>query len=386
MPQISDYNQLATSFTIAERTGDQRTIVLTGRALPYRPFTLSGSQRNTVDWYTGNPIGVLQVYGAKEETTSITGMWKDIFIGETNHNPYATVNGVMQATVMDLAEVVDDVRRKGQEIVVTWLNHVRYGILSRFTQKWMTGHDMEYEMEFTWIAQEDVSLSTNVPIVPDTYVDLSSAPDQVQDLLDQLATPSPILMDEGVTIGGAINGFSTGFDAQYEVLIEGIDDDTTTIQNQSTELSDTISNIASITAAPADAQRRIAGILDGIKINAANVRDEYEEQADGARLNIGGTFGDVLVDRAATRDSASVMTQIQVLAASLEGQVLSTIQSQVLAVFQARGGDSLRKVSFIYYGTADNWQSLMLYNQLTDEFLASGQVVIVPQRLPGAPQ
>jgi hypothetical protein len=387
VPDISDYNQLATSFTITERTGDKRSVVLTGRALPYRPLTLSGSQRNTVEWYPGNPIGVAQIYGAKEEPTTINGMWKDIFLGEGNHNPYATVNGAPMLTVIDLAEEIDDIRRKGQEIVVTWLNHTRYGILSKFTQKWHNGHDMEYELEFTWIAQEDISLNTDVPFSPDTYVDLSTVPDQVQDLIDQFNAPSPRLIDLGITQGGAINGFATGFDEEDDGdVVDEINALVVSIQAQSDTLNDTVSSVANTVTAPADSLRLIAGTLDALKLNAQSTRDMLEEQADGARLNIGGTFGDVLSDRAASRGSADNMSQIQVLAASQEGQVLSQIQSQVLAVFQARQGDSLRKVSLIYYGTSDNWQSLMLYNQLRDEALVAGQVVIVPQRLPGAPQ
>jgi len=204
MPDIEDYNQLATSFAIIERTGDKRAVVLRGRALPYRPFSLSGTQRNSIEWYPGNPIGVLQVYGAKEEETTIQGYWKDIFLGEGGNGipSYAQLNGAPLLTAIDLAGTIDDIRRKGQEIVVTWLNHTRYGIIDRFTQKWHTGHDVEWEISFAWISQEDIKLNVDVPFVTPNNYDLMSLPSLIQDLLNNLTEPSQRLKDAGVTTGG----------------------------------------------------------------------------------------------------------------------------------------------------------------------------------------
>ena len=59
-------NDLVSFFQVEELTGDKRVLRLSGRALPYRPFELSGTQRHSVEWYPGSPIGTLQVYGAKE--------------------------------------------------------------------------------------------------------------------------------------------------------------------------------------------------------------------------------------------------------------------------------------------------------------------------------
>ena len=386
MPSGDDGNQLASSFEIRELTGDQRTLTLRGRALPYRPFTLSGKQRNSVEWYPGNPIGVMQVYGAEEEGTTINGMWKDVFLGDpsTIKSPYATVNGTALTTARDLAELVDDIRRKGQEIVVTWMSFTRFGILDRFTQKWQTGHDVEYDILFTWISQEDITLTNDVPFTSDNAAaDLTSVPDEVQDQLDQITAPTQNLVDEGITTGGAINGFTTAFDPQYQPIVDDIDDVISDIQSQSDDLANSIAMVASIATATSDAQRRLAGVLNGIKINALSCR-ELLGQVDGARMNLGGTFGSVLTDRSSSRQQAVIAANIQVIAAAQEAKIIRAITSQVLAVFTARGGDSLRTVSNIYYGTPDNWRDLMLYNNFDDEMLVAGQVVIVPLRLPSA--
>lgn len=367
MPSIEDFNQLATSLVIQERTGDKRTLMLRARALPYRPFLLDGSQREDIDWYTGNPIGVLQVYGAKEEPTTMNGWWKDVFLGETGHDPYATLNGTQLSTAIDLAGVVDDMRRKGQEIVLTWLNHTRYGIIKRFTQKWHTGHDVEYELMFDWISQEDVSLS-QVPFTNSVATsDFGDAPNQIQAQVDQLDT-------------GASN-FDTAFDPSVEDAVTAVDQAGATIQSLTDDLTDAVVQIAVATTTALESQQRIAGILDGIKLEAADMRDLLGSTVDGARLNLGGGFGDVLLDRSSVRQQSDVADTTAALAAAQQRQVVTAMTGQVLAVFQAREGDDLRRVSMEFYGTPDDWQGLMIYNGLDDDVLSAGQIVIVPVSL-----
>jgi len=47
-------------------------------------------------------------------------------------------------------------------------------------------------------------------------------------------------------------------------------------------------------------------------------------------------------------------------------------------VFQARDGMDLRTVSTQFYGTPDEWQSLMVFNNLLSSGLVAGQVIFVP--------
>lgn len=377
MPISSDFNELVPSFVIEERSGDARQVILTGRALPYRPLSLSGSQRNTVEWYPGNPIGVLQVYGAKEEPTTVNGYWKDVFLGSAN---YALVDGFPVATARDLANTVDDIRRKGQEVKVTWLNHVRFGVLSKFTQKWYNGHDLEWEIEFTWIAQEDVTLS-QIPFTNSVAtVDLADAPSQIKAITDQTKDASEGFLG---AIGSTITSLTdtiTTFTQNFQDVIDGINEKTDEVGGLVTDLFDAVAQLTQFSTAPQDVQKRVAGVLDGIKLESDDQRDMFQD-ADGTRLNYGGTFGGVLADRATLREQADLSNQTAVLAAAQQKRILASVKSQVLAVFQAREGDDLRRVSQFYYGTPDGWRSLMLYNDLRTDVLVAGQTVIVPASL-----
>jgi hypothetical protein len=372
VPTSAGFDTLASSFTLVELTGDKRTLQLTGRALPYKPYTLSGSQRNSIEWYNGNPVGVLQVYGAKEKETQISGMWKDMFLGETDHAPYASVNGSPLTTTIDLAELVDDIRRKGQEIKVTWLNHVRFGVLSDFTQKWQTGHDMEYEIEFAWTRVDDATLS-QVPFTNTVAsADLADAPNQMLAVVDQF--------DDAST------SFANGFDPSAQVAVNAVDELSAEVADQTDELSDAVSQVTYTAYSTGQTASRISGIFDGIKLTASDMRDDLQDVVDGARLDIGGAFGGVLADRLQARQQADYADQAATLAASNQKKILSTMNSNNISVFVARDGDDLRRVSLTYYGTSDDWRALMLYNNLEDDALAAGQIILVPSNPPQEPE
>ena len=46
--QVIPPDQVVPPFVVKELTGKRRTVRLTGRALPYRPFTLEGEQHGPV--------------------------------------------------------------------------------------------------------------------------------------------------------------------------------------------------------------------------------------------------------------------------------------------------------------------------------------------------
>lgn len=374
MPSTDDFDALASTLIIAEQTGDERLLTLRGRALPYRPFMFDGTQRMSDQWYGGNPVGVVQVYGSKEEPSTMTGWWKDVFLGEgdnAGHKPYAEVESSTRVDTLlsakDLAELIDDIRVKGQLLQLTWFHLIRYGFIERFTQKWHTAHDLEYEVHFKWIGRDQASIKT-VPFTnPTASNDLADAPNQISTYTDQLQP--------------AATNFSTAFGPSAQESVIDVDDQTATVQSLSVDLANSVVQVAQSATTTSDAQRRVSGVLDGVKIESQTLRDMFALELDGARLNLGGTFADVIADRSNMRAQADIANSAATLAAAQQKKILANVQSNVVAVFQARQGDDLRKVSTIYTGTPDNWRGIMLYNSLDDDKLTAGQVVFVPANL-----
>lgn len=410
----------ASSFVIKELTGDQRTLTLRTRALPYRPFTLEGSQRNSIDWYPGSPIGTLQVYGAKEDPTTINGEWKDIFLGgipvgsapavvssanstgpliptdagDGTVDLIGTDRQAVLATARDLVQLVDDIRRKGQEIEVTWLDQIRRGIIERFSVRWSTGHDCAWDISFVWISQGESLRDTKLQVPGN---DLGDLPNMIQSELDK-ADATQLLTD--------FTGFGSQFTAQGPDLFVGgfsqagsrltdISQDiaavTANIQDFTDSLTDAIVQAAQAITGPNDAVRRVSGILDGIKLEAEGLIDLVSNEADGAILDSGAvnrvaavvlSFGQLIRARGQVREQAEAGAAIRNLAASQQLKIINSVTSTVISVFQSRADQDLRQVSQQFYGTPDEWRSLMVYNGLLSSGLIAGQVIFVPAQPP----
>lgn len=402
-------SDIVSTFTVRELTGPKRVLQLRGRALPYRPFELSGEQRNSVDWYPGSPVGTLQVYGAKEGQTTITGAWKDVHLASADFGTAPAlltsttsemidgieVNGSADdilATARDIVKAADSIRRTGQEVEVRWLDQVRRGIVERFTAKWQTGHDVDWEMMFTWTSQgEDLD---DVPMHDDTASDLSDLPNKVQgelgDIVENTSDAVPQSGDRGAE------------------LLSDIDDLSSSLSDLGDNLTDAAQSVAGVVTDPATALRRIAGVLDGIKLQADDLALLFSETVDGAALDsaaddltaslgiVGGlgtgsitnvssptrTFGEVLTIRANNRVRSDACIRLRDLAAREQNALLSRISSTVIASFQAREDQDLREVAQVYYGSSDAWRGLMVYNRLTTSRLRAGQVVFVPAQPP----
>lgn len=386
----SAVNDLVTAFKIRELTGPKRVVTLRERALPYRPFELSGEQRNSVDWYNGSPVGTVQVFGAKENQTTIAGAWKDIFLGQggtpmaelddtgaqvTDDSDSSSSTASAITTARDLADAVDSIRRGGQEIEVTWLGHVRRGILEKFTQKWQTGHDVDWEITFTWSSQgEDLD---DVAFRDDTASDLHDLPNKVHAEMSELAIDS----SEVVPQAG---------DRAADLSV-AIGEATDTIFDLGAELTDAVASVGQVLTQPNEALFRVAGILDGIKLRSDQLAIQLCDIADGVALDGGGewalnavaqTFGALLGSRADNRARARSATSLRDVAAREQYAILNRLTSSVVQVFQARDGQDLRQVSQQFYGTPDGWRGLMIYNRLSGSGLVAGQVVLVPAQPP----
>lgn len=181
----------ATAFTLEQITpgagGKKRVVVLTARGLPYRPLRLTTTQRAEFTWLPGFTEATVTVLGASEAPTSVSGYWKDKFIGPDNVveeaeelggvfgallpsalGPLAsaltsadgpkpkvikgpiTINGIEANNVSEVCDEIDSIVREGQIIQVTWGRDKRQGLIVEFEKNWYNAHDVEWTMKFEW--------------------------------------------------------------------------------------------------------------------------------------------------------------------------------------------------------------------------------------------
>lgn len=377
------------TYSIKELTGPGRVLVLSQRALPYRPYTVSGSQRAKVQYYPGSPVATLQFLGASEDEATINGMWKDKYIADgltgvggfvnslssfvgAGPGPMAVLNGSPVGTVHDLVKAVDDIRRAGQLLEVAWLSVQRRGYMKKFTQKWHNLHDCEWEIEFEWVAQNEEQ---------DSQLAISSQKTDLPSISDLMGKLSAAMQDAAVPTVTRL--FS---------ITKSIADINEQVQGYADNISDAINSYVDGINAPADAVRSAMSSLQATIDSADNLNELVRDRVDSSIL-IGA---DTLDGIAAVTEGFSIgasFSQRQLLAASnntrrqaVRGSLalLASINPDLVFAYYARTDQDLRDVSIKYYGDPDGWRYLMQYNAMSTSRIPSGQVVLVPKTREGS--
>jgi len=355
-------------FTIKELTGDQRVITLKERALPYRPLKFSGRTRGDFTWYPGNPVATTQILGTEEAPSVFNGAWKDRFIaGVTSDGIFtgianALIDGQQIANVSDLVDVFNDVRQSAQPLEVTWAHRTRVGIMTRFDETWLTAEDVEWEMEFQWTSRGQPEQPVTIPVSP-----------QPGDLADKLRA--------------GLNTLKNVITAPFQVVQSFTD----TVNELASEISDAIEDIESTAVqieqqvlSPVTAAERTLAAVDLIIKDCNDLVSAVEAQP-GVQLyylldTAETTYGDALVaadyGNSIKRAAQDIRTQCIDASASMSDESDGV---DLLASFTARGDTDLRDVSQQFYGTPDQWRTLMLYNDFDDSQLTAGMLVLVPK-------
>jgi len=371
-------------FEISELTGPRRTLRLAGRALPYKPYSLTGSQRVELTWYPGNPEATAQVLGAKEETASIRGMWKDRFLSElpsgevddpANPTP-ATLDGVSLSGAFQLVETVDAIRRAGQLLEVSWLRTLRRGFITKFVQTWHTAHDCEWELEFTWVSQDvghfgvvqnEVDLST---VVVNAQADSTSLVNELAAALSA-SQLSP-------TLGGILNG---------------VTDEINKFQSGVRDLEDTLTGMLNTVLAPLDAAARVMAINTFLAQESGALIDTLYSTTFDSLAAITNTATGVVdysqVTLGGSMVAANARGRMVVAARTARGHaarsgalVARQVSPDLVRSFLATQDMDLRDVSRQFFGTSDEWQRIARFNGLTSSRLTAGQQILVPRNLP----
>jgi hypothetical protein len=376
----------ATSYTIQEvssQTGAAglHSVILAGRALPYRPYEVSGEMRATVTWYPGSPVATLQMLGSKEDESTINGMWKDVFIspvtdsgvtvfGGTGSVPVqpegvALIDGVQAADVATLAKFIDTIRRRGQLLQVSWDTESRYGYMKKFRKKWHRHEDLEWEITFEWISIEQAPPPVGFHTQGDQAGLLANLQTKLSKLLAKIQPP---------------------FDALFTVF-DTVVTATSDIQDAVNSIQNAIANMTIAVLAPVDSLRIGIAACQSVIDNSNVIIDSLQSVPSLGLINeplpsLGE--GDAL---ASAKYSRSVIRAAQDMKATAADQAdqfrVQAEQQDIIAIFTASDNTDLRRISVTYYGTPDNWQQIMQFNGLSTSLLFAGQLVLVPRLTTG---
>lgn len=353
----------APKFTIKELGGRERSIEMSGRALPFRPLELSGKQRVDINFYPGSTHGVGQVLGPTEDPTTIRGFWKDKYLGDTSEK-FMGKDGQAVRSCLEATDLMDSVRKEGQRLEVQWGFVIRRGYIESFSQKWHNVHDVEWEITFKW----DSQAGPDILAVPaeSNIAESSNILNWLRDLLRDVSQPPfPVALEVMDTLNSIFQTASYAASAVEQAA----------------------GNMLDLAFSPLDAINSGAAACRSFAAAGASLADELD-----ARLpemlrfdSLADPFGpspytpdeelEAQFYAAELKDVARQMVREGELARRImEGRSNGTI----LAEHFATGDEDLRELAVRYYGNANQWRDLLIYNGLSDSVLEPGQRVLIP--------
>lgn len=351
------------AFTIREIAGAKRTLRLSGRALPFRPLSLTGGQRHDITWQPGNPKANMQIFGADEKPTTIRGFWHEPYIVDAGEQTApAQLDGEPVTSVKDLADVVDDIRRKGSAVEVLWLHEKREGLIAEFKKDWHDLYDLEWEVQFVWTSHGDES----------TTIALSSYQANASDMASRFGTKADDVSDNSAQFLVAPPQYGDG-------VLNAVDRFTAV----ATELAEASTKAADGVLDAPDSAKRIATSFEAASIAAKNLITSIYAFPDRVALNVADIasipVGQAIATSLQNRDLVRAARESRHEAARNRELLLREVDPELLSTFVARENADLRDVSTRFYGQPGEWRNLMTYNALSSSRLRGGQVVFVPR-------
>jgi len=334
------------------------TISLEGRALPYRPIAYEVTQRDKTTWYPGNPVATQQVFGPVESPTVITGMWKDIFLG----------NGAARR----LVQIFDDLCRSGSLVEVRWGGgllpgdpfsptngdaYVRRGILKRFKATPDRPQDVAWEAEFKWRGRAEQTASIVNPQA------LGSPRQSAGEALGRMRESQGVSIEFKQSPAVLLAGFSQTVEANLARVTDALDGALSGIESALLGVNAATGSAVAIASLPVEQLERVAYLNDLALLALTNLVNQYN---------------DLKLNTLTTGDDAAQVFNLQenwlgVLKGLTEGQEaavnlrnLITVQKvpPVLAEVRAPAGTDLRDLAAQYYGDADLWWQIADFNNL----------------------
>lgn len=364
----------ASIFTITELGGDKRQLVLTGRALPYRPFELGTSQRLEQTWLPGVPEATVTVLGPKEDATTIQGYWKDRYLGATNNKDSGedttiktstadpmTLDRTRLDTCRKARDAVDSIVRSGQLLEVTWLDEKRRGFIQKFDKKWHNEHDLEWSIEFMWISRGEPTAPTAFITESDTQTVLGKLKNVNEELRSIQLPQIPLDWLQYLSV---LSELANKIDSD----IASLEDAISRVTLGAFTAVNAIKGIIAITTGITEECKTMYAFLYNTASDAISTTPK-QDQTPEERIEAETWRREVMAQTRA----------VQSLAVQARESFLSSVQSDIAGKYVAREGDDLRDVSRVFYQTPFEWRRILIFNQLQSAELVAGQIVLVPR-------
>jgi nucleoid-associated protein YgaU len=425
------------AFKIEELSGQRRTVVLTGRGLPYRPLEVTTEQRVEVDWLPGSPHAVPTVLGPRDVATSLQGGWRAKYLVEDTQVPAIQVNNSPVPTLEDAVDLFDSLCREGQLLKVTWHVVTRVGFLSKWAPTWYDNTFLEWAIDFTWTGRDErpgtlvVASGTQSPASALSLLeqarraisrvsaariphadDILSAVQSVQRVsAEAILSAQQLVLNstESVlrpyeTLIGLITTISS-LEDEYKYLLQAVESRVMRAAAAGAEnpsdyglwVGDAISDLVNppndntARLRRAEARERAANMStdEAAQYDVQNqteleatLTSEANTTARPASVSSPTPAPSELID--SERARRDIARRARTMVATLQEQrdaFVVQLGNTDTRMHVARAGENLRDLAERYYGDASLWRALLVHNNLNSSELYAGQLIVIPARL-----
>lgn len=361
-----------------------RVVVLNGRSLPYQGVSWSGEQRLNTKWMPGNPVAVTHVLGPTFTDTTMSGTWKDIFLSDLKNaallanfpalaaparlgslqrggNTFESI-GSIPSQLAQKARVLRDafilMRKEGILLKVEWGSIVRYGFLKRSEATHDREEDIQWELVFEWIGETDAQPKRLLP-----KIELLSALRALLAVLDKVLN---------TLLSAVIKAF---------LFLTKITQFITKIASFITTLLEVLAKLQSLIFVPADLLSILRANLTSILLAARDLFDTFAVDASAAyESSLFGNPKDIIEANIFQYQVRQEVTLAAAEAADKKRQIEEFAGPELLGLYTAKGGESLRDVSKQFYnGDPSRWRAIAEFNGIDRAILVRGTIVRLPR-------
>lgn len=377
---------MATSvLTIEELTGSKRRLDLIGPGLPTQGAAWGGTAVLSTQWNAGNPEATQHVLGIQEDPSAWEGEWSTTMLIAS---PCQWTDGagdaqkiVLPATLDSIFETVKD---GGQLLRVTWTNQqgtparqvqkVRLGRLQAYKGEWSNVDKMKWSATFEWISkgtpartlaspQDDVLAASRDAIIVQNEVVEGIAEDAIR------ASRKTKTQTTQFRLGD--------LEALTQAPLAVLDNFARLTESATRELKDLGDIIIKTRAIPFQLANRALNIaINGVSV-ANTFLDEISRKApeQATTTNDAALLAQAMAYYGKSQSQAQLMVSINqrlsqqartkrsgLSSSSSPGQANQMSQTDILAVYIPRDGDTFAKISARFYNTGDLGSELARVN------------------------
>lgn len=370
-------------------------LVLSGRALPYRPLEFKKESVAVKHVYPGNPEATIHMLGIDHPNTTWKGMWKTRFLADVvapqaqgifdaaaekatqvitspltgagepvNDNitrsqaealwGKAGAPGERLKTAGEVRDKVWKLQQDGQKLKVTWDDVARVGIIKNTSFPTDRREDIAWEIEWLWMSD---AIPTKVAVIAEQ--DLSQFPegllDKVQNFRKTVTAPARFA----------------------KAVLDAVNEDINLIESSILELSAIVTDYTELGVEAVDTLENAMGIANTVRLAAFRITDSLDAvSAEWAATT--DNFSDVALAAGYKTEAKSQMGEIAADAGAMMDTISGWLEPEVEQSFVMPVNMDLRGVSTKFYGTPDNWKDIADYNMIEGTQVDVGTTILIP--------